>query len=274
MIVRQYIGIYLALFCTAGFCLPVGNLAFAGANGCTSVNMNGAGIWYPFSMRVDETGELEGVLPDLAKLIFKDIGVPVETGPYFPWKRLFIMMDNGQLDILAGAFHTEERKKEYGYSQPVLTEEVAVFVRKDLPVKPASLSELAGLRGLKPFGASYGEELDRIASEQLTIEAPAFDDFLTYMQLLIDGKADYFLMPRREGDAMIEELGAQDQVEPLPWPATVNTLHFLFSRSSPCILLLDEFDKSLSRYKMAGHIDGLVDSYRGKAGKQDWGTDP
>ncbi|MBN9669917.1 transporter substrate-binding domain-containing protein [Labrenzia aggregata] len=212
-------------------------------------------------MRADETGRLEGVLPDLGKRIFKAFDISVEVGPAFPWKRLFVMMDNGQLDVIAGAFHTEERKEKYGFSLPVMTEEIAVFIPRAMTAKPGSLTDLAGLNGIKPFGASYGAEFDRLAAEFLSIEAPPFDDFETYMGLLIDGKADYLVMPRRYGQETIEAMDAQDHVEALSWPAAVNTLHFMFSRASPCIQLLDDFNETLDQLISAGQAESLLEAY-------------
>ncbi len=255
----------LILFSTAVgvvlFGLFTASGAHAGTGPCSAVKLNGSGVWFPVSMRKDATGSLNGVFPDLARDILSTLDVPVEEGPDLPWKRVLTLLENGQIDVLAGAYKTGERLEKFGYSHPVMQEEVGVFVRNSLPGRPGSLDDLKGLRGIAPFGASFGEEFDTFAADNLAIDRQPYDDFRTYMHLLMENKADYLVMARRDGLMLIREAGAEDLVEALPWSATVNTLHFLFSRATPCIDLLHSFNEELQRRINDGELDSLIKTY-------------
>ncbi len=227
---------------------------------CSVVRVNGSSVWYPVSLRKGGVGELRGVFPDVAREIFKRLNVPVEIGGSLPWKRLQVLLENGKLDVLAGAYLTPAREQIYDVSSPVMKEQAAVFIRKSLPGRPGSLEGLVGLRGLAPFGASFGEKFDEFAAEKLTIQRQSFDDFAMNMQLLADEKADYLIETIREGKRMIAELEAGDLVEILPWPASDNTLHFMFSRSSPCARLFGEFNRELDRLIVSGELQTLINA--------------
>lgn len=236
-------------------------LAQAGTDVCSEIRLNGSSVWFPVSMRETGADRLAGVFPDLARDILKSLDVPLREGPDLPWKRVFVLLENGQIDVLAGAYKTAERLEKYGVSLPVMQEEVGIFVRKSLGRRPQSLDELIGLRGVAPFGASFGEEFETFAQEHLAIDRQPFDDFGTYMRLLMDDKADYLVLARQDGDMLITETGAEDLVEALPWPAAVNTLHFLFSRATPCIGLLEAFDAELQRRIGSGTLQDLIKTY-------------
>ncbi|MCK7614294.1 substrate-binding periplasmic protein [Roseibium sediminicola] len=236
--------------------------AHAGSDACSEVKLNGSGVWYPVSMRQEASGTLNGVFPDLGREILTSLHVNVAEGPDLPWNRVLVLLEKGQIDVLAGAYKTDERLKKYGVSRPVMQEEVGIFIRKSLESRPQSLKDLIGLRGVAPFGASFGEEFENFATESLSIDRQPFDDFKTYMRLLMEDKADYLVIARQDGVMMIDETGAVDLVEVLPWPAAVNTLHFLFSRATPCIALLEPFNEALTKRIDAGALKGLLDSYQ------------
>ncbi|MHA7773342.1 substrate-binding periplasmic protein [Roseibium sp. M-1] len=245
--------------------LPNGHV-LAGTPACSNVNLNGSGVWYPVSMRKDGPEGLKGIFPDLGQEIFGTLDVPVTVGPELPWKRLLTLLEFGQIDVLAGAYLTSERTRKFGVSRPVMLEEVGVFVRTDLTSRPEKLEDLVGLRGVAAFGASFGEEFEIFAAERLSIDRQPSDDYRTDMRLLMEKKADYLVIPRQDGEMMIEDLDAADLVEALPWPATINTLHYLFSRTSPCLELLERFDAELQRRLEGGELDGLVKRYKLKSG--------
>eukprot|EP00903_Cladosiphon_okamuranus_P001397 g1395.t1 len=209
-------------------------------------------------MRQETQDVLGGVFPDLAGDIFQSLNTPVEVGPDMPWNRLLTLLESGAFDVLAGAYLSKPRQEKFGVSQAVMTEEVGVFVRKALPERPKTLQDLIGLRGIVPFGASFGEEFDSFAADNLTIDRQPVDEPITYMRLLVEDKADYLVIARQDGAMMISEANASDHVEELPWPAAVNTLHFLFSRATPCISLLERFNAVLEARKKSGALEALI----------------
>ncbi|TYC63419.1 transporter substrate-binding domain-containing protein [Rhodobacterales bacterium] len=251
-----------AFLCSLLLSLGFSHDARADAEGCTNVRLNGASDWFPIAMRNRETQTLEGVFPDLAREILGKLQVSVEAGPELPWKRVLVTLENGGIDMITGAYRTEERLEKFAYSVRVTVEEVAVFMRKTMVEQPGRLEDLIGLRGLIPFGASFGEQFDTFASERLKVESHPFDDLSMNMRLLLEGKVDYFITSRQDGDRMIDQLNASDHLDALAWPAMINSVHFLFSRTSPCIHLLEAFDRELEQRIAAGNVEELTRTYQ------------
>ncbi len=240
------------------YCAQYPGVALAEVETCTQVKLNGSGVWYPVSMRQKTQDVLGGVFPELAGDIFQTLDTPVEIGPDMPWNRLLTLLESGSYDVLAGAYFTKPRQEKFGVSQAVMTEEVGVFIRKGLSDRPKTLEDLVGLRGVVPFGASFGEDFDNFAADKLTIDRQPVDEPNTYMRLLMEDKADYLVIARQDGAMMISEADAGDHVVELPWPAAVNTLHFLFSKATPCIALLERFNAVLEARKASGALEALI----------------
>ncbi|GAB4535091.1 MAG: transporter substrate-binding domain-containing protein [Roseibium sp.] len=257
-----------ALYCVTLIMLVASAVQVRAASGeCSSATLNGSGLWHPISMRENGDGRLKGVFPELAEQIFGTLEVPLNIGPSLPWKRLQTLLENGEIDVLAGAYLTKERRQKFGVSLPVMKEDVAVFIRSSLPSRPEKLEDLVGLQGVAPFGASYGEQFDTFAASSLAIDRQPFDDLDTLMWLLVEDKADYLVIARQEGERMLENISDDGLVEMLPWPAAVNTLHFMFSKQSACISLLEAFDAELKRVLATGKVDDLIEDYGAAAGR-------
>lgn len=248
--------------CAAFLLLIAGNGTAAASGDCSEVRVNGSSNWFPVSMRRTPESRLEGVFPDLAEKVFTGLDVPIVPGPDMPWKRLLVLLENGRIDVLAGAYLARERAEKFGVSRAVISEDVAVIVRAGLPTRPENLEGLVGLRGLAPFGSSFGDSFESFAAEKLTVDRHPVDQLDQLMRLLVEEKADYLVIPRQDGEQMIDDTGSHDLVEILPWPAAVSTLHFLFSRTSPCISMLEAFDRELTRAIGDGALSGLMETYR------------
>lgn len=242
---------------------------FAGTRSCDQIRINGSNVWFPISIRHEGAENLSGVFPDLAQKIFRSMQVDVAFGAEVPWKRVFVQLESGEIDMVAGAYHTKDRARNYVLSSPVIKEPVAIFVRTDMTDRPGSLDELIGLQGLAPFGATFGEEFDNFAKEHLTINRQSFDDFSTNMELLVDGKADYLVIARHAGDMMLKDLGVEGQVEALPWPALENSLHYMFSKKSPCLKHISAFQKELEKRVEAGEAANMMKAFNTSTSRQE-----
>ncbi len=61
---------------------------------------------------------------------------------------------------------------------------------------------------------------------------------------------------------MIQEAGVEGKGRgPAVVPAAVNTVHFLFSRATPCIRMLQTFDEELQRRRESGELNKLIEGY-------------
>jgi len=192
-----------------------GLLIFAGGQGtgqaaarCDTIRVNGAFDWYPVIMRPNDTEAAGGVLPMTVAEIARRIGTDVEYLPITPFKRQLVQLNNGKLDVVLGAYWTEERARQFHYSSAVLEDEVAIFVLqgKEFPLR--DWQDLKGRLGIRPFGGSYGEAFDAFAKDNLTLQSvvPIPGEFRSNMlSMLLNENVDYAILGRFHGLKMIEE---------------------------------------------------------------------
>jgi len=231
----------------------------AHAETCSKVRVNGTSYWYPVVTRVEGEAGLRGLLPTLAREAFESLGIEVIEMPERPWKRLLIQLEAGKFDVLLGAYRTDARAAKFLYSTPVYNDEVAVFVAAGKEFELTGPEDLIGRKGVRPFGGSYGQAFDAFSDAYLDMSAIGHDgDADDLFRILLAGKADYGVLGRFDGQHDMIRLGLQNEVTQLPAILTVNPVHFLFSKNSPCAALLPRFNAQLSMLLETGRADEVL----------------
>ncbi|MFD2205612.1 substrate-binding periplasmic protein [Kiloniella antarctica] len=234
------------------------SIALSDDKACTSIRINGASDWYPVLMHSKDTNKHHGIAMDVAREVFRRLDVPISDEPLVPWKRMIRQLNKGELDILLGAYWTQKRSSIYGYTEPLIKDEVAVFVRKGEEFSLNKLEDLIGFVGLRPMGGSYGEEFDLFAKKSLVIHGVKEDGTL---ELLLSGRANYAVLGRYDGIADLREMGSLERITDLPWPVASNNVHFMMSRLSPCYYLLDDINRVIRDLHKEKFIEQLEAQY-------------
>jgi polar amino acid transport system substrate-binding protein len=133
---------------------------------------------------VGKDGEPEGYDPDVARLVGKYLGVPVEFVPATPQNRMGYLLTNRVDMIMLGI--TPERARQIWFSMPYATEAAVLVGAGALQVK--TLADLAGKRIGVPRGAMQDIVLSQSAPPGATLMR--FDDQATAVQALIAGQVD------------------------------------------------------------------------------------
>ncbi|WP_428526434.1 substrate-binding periplasmic protein [Roseibium sp.] len=222
---------------------------------CDVLKVNGANEWRPFSWRTPELGEMKGIFPAITHHVSETVPVRSEYGPDLPWNRLFALLEHGSIDVLAGAYLSAERQAKFELSHPVHEDEVAVFIRAGMKAKPDGLDGLIGLRGRAPYGVHLGEDNNKFAADNLVIDSQSLDDIAGDLEMLTDGRFDYILMSRSYGKKAVSTFGFDGQIEDVPWTAARRSVHFMFSKKSPCVNLLPEFNAVIDEQLQTGFLD-------------------
>ena len=249
--------------------LTVATILFAVSSGgstayaaeCKELRLNGTNGWFPIIMRTDDGSTVEGLLPGVAADVTKRMNTPLKIEPEVPWKRLFAQLDRGDLDVVAGVYWTQERADKYIFSDPVLVDEVAIFVPKGKEFPLSSLDDLKGKVGARPFGGSYGQKFDEFAKANLDLREIKVRGENELIRLAADGKIDFAILGRYDGIKSAQEAGVADKVVDLEWPIASNDVYFLFSKESPCAAKVDDFNAGLKQAIAEGVVSDLVASY-------------
>ena len=132
-------------------------------------------------------GQPEGYDPDVARLIGKYLGVPVEFVSVTGANRIPYLI-SGRVDMLIALFGiTPERALQVSYSIPYASEAATLVGPGSRQVK--TLDDLAGLRVGVPRGAMQDLILTPVAAAK-SINLQRFDDEATGLQALISGQID------------------------------------------------------------------------------------
>lgn len=199
-------------------------------------------------------GQPSGVYPALIATALTRMRQPF-TLEAKPWKRALLELDEGRAGV-GGIYKNGERAAKYDFSDPMLTEHIAVYFNKARPIAFKTLSDLYGKRVGVIRGWSYGDAFDAARRKgAITVEEVASDkaNFLK----LVHGRLDAVLAVEEAGRAVIaaEKLAAIDHSEAL---LASNTAHLAFNRSAGQSDLLARFNKAIGEMKRDGTLDAIV----------------
>ncbi len=85
--------------------------------------------WAPFEF-IDENGQYKGIIADYVSLIGEQLGIEFKLQPADSWSDVLDMAKTGVVDVLPGLSPTEQRRKEYNFSEPYLQIPTIVITRK------------------------------------------------------------------------------------------------------------------------------------------------
>jgi polar amino acid transport system substrate-binding protein len=176
--------------------------------------------------------KMTGSAIELLELAVKDLGIRVEGKYVGPWARAQANVRGGLVDMLAGAYITEERKVYMDYiTPPFMMDPTVVFVKMGDDFKFERWEDLVGLRGGAPIGNSYGEKFDAFEKKHLAIErvpliGQAFDK-------LESGRNQYVVYGLYPGLAEAEVEGRRARISYLPNSVISEGLYFAISKKSP-----------------------------------------
>jgi polar amino acid transport system substrate-binding protein len=132
-------------------------------------------------------GQPEGYDPDVARLVGKYLGVPVEFVPVTGANRLPYLLTN-RVDMVIALFGiTPERALQIWFSIPYATEAAVLVAPAKRAIK--TVDDLTGLRVGVPRGAMQDLILTPQAAAK-KINLMRFDDEATALQALISGQID------------------------------------------------------------------------------------
>lgn len=137
-------------------------------------------------MEYSEDTKLLGYDIDLANLIGKELGVPVEFKNVV-FDNIFTSLDQKDIDMIVSAVTiTQERQLKYDFSDPYLNAGQVILTQKDNnSIK--STADLQGKRIATQKGTTNEASALKYTSDNLVIRFP---DFEQATKALVDGKAD------------------------------------------------------------------------------------
>ncbi|WP_375753707.1 substrate-binding periplasmic protein [Vibrio sp. HN007] len=210
-----------------------------------------------------ENNKLIGVGPEIAERIFSEMGITVESQTY-PWARVLELTRQGRIDVIVSLYFNTEREQFLTYSDTHFSEVRTVLItRKGHEFPFNQWADLVGRTGGSVLDYSWGDEFDRYIEAHLDIEN-VYSTTQNFMKLL-HGRIEYMITTENHARILSKQLELTDKITILPVAVNTEKEYIAFSKSSPFIEYLPQFNAKLREMIESGEVERLIEKYIDKA---------
>ncbi|MBV8125747.1 MAG: transporter substrate-binding domain-containing protein [Burkholderiaceae bacterium] len=214
-----------------------------------------------FSICYSQSGHPAGIFPQILQEVSKISGDQYDLQLY-PWKRAQAMATTGQGGIAHFSW-TEERARIFDFSDPVVADDIQLWVKKGNEFNYKLPRDLKGHMVGAKDGASFGQAIDELmAKGEISVDRDlGFQDRIRKLLLgridvaIVEGVHDY--AGGSEGN--VGSNGLQN-ITVLPTPLVHDPLYLAFPKSMNKGAALERFNKALAVLKKTARYRELTAS--------------
>ena len=201
---------------------------------CTSLTASGNSEYPPFLWRKDPSSdELLGVNRLIMDEISRRIHIPIKLMHVGPWSRAQTEVKNGNVDLMAGAFYTNERANYMDYFTPVMLHTTSVvWQHKDKRFPFNKKEDLEGKWGVTVINNSFGQEFDKYALRHLNILTVA--SLSQALEMLAAHRVDYVLYEKSPAMAYANQMKLANSLTSVEPYISSEGLYLTISKQSSC----------------------------------------
>lgn len=203
----------------------------------------------------DKNDKLMGVGPELATKILTELNVPFSITIGSNWQQVQDKTRDGAVDMIVAAYDNKERRDYMDYSIPFMDSPVVIVVKKGDKFPLSSWKPLIGKKGVAHSGESFGEKFDTFIKTDLDVSYHTYEHAF---QMLAEDTADYLIIDLYPAIIYSKLLLAEDKVEFIDTPVSVQHFHMTISKKSPYIKLLPEINNIIAQLKEQKYIKKMV----------------
>lgn len=167
-----------------------------------------------FPPHISESLPEKGSFSEIVVKAFKNVGYTVKLD-FLPWKRAYKLAKEGHADGTYSWAATEERQKDFAFSDPIFTLERRLFVMRNSSIYAQNAEELTGLRLCRALGYGVHGVLGEMhEKKQISLVKPR--DMETCFKFMQEGRVDFIELSYEEGIAnALKAMGTLDLVRTL-----------------------------------------------------------
>lgn len=242
---------FIALFSTVLFLLSATSYS-------RTLKACGHPFYPPVSWVSDK--QLTGLAPAVTQQLFAELGYSVKLRAGYNWKRCLLEVQQGNADIVVAAYRIPSREAYLKFSsQPVIADQVALFVNRKSPPLFDTLNDLQGKVAGLLLGDSFGESLDQFLLHHTRIEYVSRNQ--QNFEKLADQKIDFMPIGLLSGRLQSRKLGFHEQVMPLDYRVSTEFYFLAVGKNSGLQQHLPFINRRLQEMHQNGTINGLTDRY-------------
>lgn len=180
------------------------------------------------------------------------------TFRYLPWARGKKLAARGDLDGTMIYSYTEERDKEFAYSEPVITLRDVIFYKKNNPIDWSQPSDLSGLT----FGGVVDYDYDLLRENpDLDVDMQRVAKPELNFRKLAAGRVDAIISNELVGKSLARKAGVMDKLNTHPKAASSEPYHLMVSEAvDNTDAIVAAFNAGLAALKKSGRYQEILDS--------------
>ena len=197
-----------------------------------------------------------GMVTEIVGEAFKKMGYQPAI-EFINWRSGYRLTGKGKFAATFPYAPTDERKRDFLYSDSVYDTLTVVYSRRDAGFDYNELSDLRGLRACRPAGYFTDFIDDMVASGELQLEQPKTLD--ECYDALVKNETDLVIIAELEGNAKIKEMGIEEQVHLSEKAIRIGGLHVIFPKSiEQSEELKDKFNQTVRQMAETGELKKIV----------------
>ena len=225
------------------------------------------GEWQPY---LSKDAPHHGFASHVVTEAFAQVGVEVEYG-FFPWARSYKLAKDGRWDGTLVWFDSEDRRKDFLFSDPVVLSTLAFFHLKNTKFDWDTYDDLRDVRVGATLAYFNGTEFEEAEAAGIFKVNRAPNDE-TGLKKLLKGRIDVFAGNITVTYAQIRDTFPKEQAAQFTHhdkPIWINSQHLLLSKKVPTSeQMLARFNEGLKLLKESGKYDQIIaDALAGKYDK-------
>ncbi|WP_246840929.1 ABC transporter substrate-binding protein [Hahella sp. CCB-MM4] len=222
--------------------------------------------WRPY-MYINDKGEMAGLDHELVKAILETAQCNYEF-VQMPSKRALLELENGRIDMVAGASITPAREKYGRFTASYRDETMVLFIRRDqsgyFPAK--DLDQLLNSYQLimgAVIGAYYGAEYEALNHKQLSQrnQLVLLKDNHALLPLLLNYRVDLVVGDRVSLSFIANEMGIGGQVSVHDHVLNRDLVHFLLSRKSTTAEDVESINQAIKSFRSSASYKLIMSHY-------------
>jgi polar amino acid transport system substrate-binding protein len=202
----------------------------------------------------------DGVAKDIIKAIARKLNVKLKI-KYAPFKRRLHMMQNGEIDFMAGLLKRPEREKFIYYLSPPYSNrsDTVFFVQRGKASLVRTYKDLYHLRIGTHLGSKYFPKFDN----DTALAKDAVTSSIGNFKKLMSGRIDTVVFPESAGIDLIHETGIDGRVEAADYRYTKERRVYIgISKKSRLMNRIKAVEKTIRKMIESGELKRfIVDHY-------------
>ena len=248
------------IFATATITICLAHLASASDNSTDAMGREVTLACNVFSpSKIADRAHQPGFDVEILRAAFHASGVKLNT-PFYPWKRAYLLAEQGAVDGLCSCSYLQEREAIFQYSDQIGLQHVGFFALE--PDTLSGIEELDQATGLT-VGVVAGYNLERYAKEAGldTVSANSEDGLLA---LLRTGRIDVIYSFHETMAAVVQHHNQQNREDLRTYyRETVAYPYFscLSKRAGNAAMIAEWLNTGLEEIKTSGQYDAILKRY-------------